>query len=51
VHTPLKLETNRAATQWIGDYVRGYSIAGNVYLVYAENALATPHIGFYRAAP
>jgi hypothetical protein len=48
VHAPLTLETNRAAPQWIGDYVGGAYHDGNLYLVFTDNAATTTHIAFYR---
>jgi hypothetical protein len=51
VHSPLTLETNRADTQWIGDYVGGAFQGGDLFLVFTDNATPTPHVAFYRTPP
>jgi hypothetical protein len=49
VHSPLTLETNRALPLWVGDYVGGAYQGGDVFLVFTDNATATPHVAFYRS--
>jgi hypothetical protein len=51
VHSPLTLETNRENTQWVGDYVGAAFQGGDLFLVFTDNATATPHIAFYRTSP
>jgi hypothetical protein len=51
VHSPLTLETNRADPRWIGDYVGAAFQGGDLFLVFTDNATATPHVGFYRSTP
>ena len=48
VHQALKLETSRAAPQWIGDWVGGGSAAGKVLFAYTDNSTTSPHIAFHR---
>jgi hypothetical protein len=51
VHSPLTLETNRAVPQWIGDYLGGAFQGGDLFLVFTDNATATPHVALYRTTP
>jgi hypothetical protein len=48
IHSKLTLETNRAVSAWIGDYVGGAYQGGDVFLVYTDNGSPTPHIAFLR---
>jgi hypothetical protein len=48
VHQPLTLETSRSDPRWVGDYVGGAFQGGDLFLVFTDNATATPHIAFYR---
>ena len=48
VHQPVKLETSRAAPQWIGDWAGGAYAANRVLFAYADNSTTSPHIAFHR---
>jgi hypothetical protein len=51
VQPGLTLETSRRAHSWIGDYVGMAAAAGQLFIVYTDNAGGTAHIAFARSAP
>ena len=51
VYAPITLETNRLVPQWIGDYLGGAFQGGDLFLVFTDNASATPHVAFTRMPP
>ncbi len=48
VHAPLTLETNRAVSQWVGDYVGAAVYEGDMLMVFTDNASSAPHVAFVR---